>query len=146
MKRIVLVALLLAGCRAAPPTERYGFVARLGNDTVAVESVTRSGNTLTSDEADRFPVVRQRHTVITLGPNGGVERLVSDVHEPNLPPAQRNRHITAEVRNGTVTLTKTDSAGTLNKTFNAGNSVVVPHVDQMYSLYEQRFLAAHDAA
>jgi len=146
MKRIVLAALALAGCRAAAPTERYGFVARLGNDTVAVESVTRSGNTLTSDEVDRFPMVRERHTVITLAPNGGVERLVSDVHEPSQPPAKRDRHIVAEVRNGTVTLTKTDSTGTLSKTFNAGSSVVVPHVDQMYSLYEQRFLAAHDAA
>jgi len=146
MKRIVLAALVLAGCRAAPPAEHYGFVARLGNDTVAVESVTRSGNTLTSDEADRFPVVRQRHTVITLGPNGGVERLVSDVHEPNLPPGQRDRHITAEVRNDTVHLEKKDSTGTKTYAFPTGGAVVVPHVDQMYSLYEQRFLAAHDAA
>ena len=145
MKRIVLAALALAGCRAAPPTARYGFVARLGNDTVAVESVTRSGNTLTSDEADRFPMVRQRHTVITLGPNGGVERLVSDVHEPSQPPALRDRHITAEVRNDTVRLTKRDT-GTKSYVFPTGGSVVVPHVDQMYSLYEQRFLAAHDAA
>jgi hypothetical protein len=146
MKRIVLAALVLAGCRAAPPTERYGFVARLGNDTVSVESVTRSGNTLTSDETDRFPVVRQRHTVITLAPNGGVERLVSDVREPSQPPGKRDRHIVAEVRNDTVHLTKTDSTGTLSKVFATGGSVVVPHVDQMYSLYEQRFLAAHEHA
>jgi hypothetical protein len=146
MKRIVLAALVLAGCRAAPPAEHYGFVAKLGNDTVAVESVTRSGNTLTSDEADRFPVVRQRHTVITLAPNGGVERLVSDVHEPNQPPGKRDRRIVAEVRNNSVHLTKTDSTGTISKDFATGGSVVVPHVDQMYSLYEQRFLAAHEHA
>jgi len=145
MKRIVLAALALAGCRAAPATERYGFVARLGNDTVAVESVTRSGNTLTSDEVDRFPMVRQRHTVITLAPNGGVERLVSDVHEPSLPPVVRDRHITAEVRNDTVYLMKRDT-GTKSYAFPTRGAVVVPHVDQMYSLYEQRFLAAHDAA
>ena len=32
------------------PTEHYGFVARLGRDTVSVESVTRTGNTLVIDE------------------------------------------------------------------------------------------------
>ena len=148
MKRIVFAALVLAGCRAAPPTERYGFVARLGNDTVAVESVTRSGNTLTSDETDRFPMVRERHTVITLGPNGGVERLVSDVHTPGDSAPHRFRHIEAEVKNDKVTLTKRDSAGTKSYEFPTGGAVVVPHVDQMYSLYEQRFLAAraHAAA
>jgi len=146
MKRIVLAALVLAGCRAAPPAERYGFVARLGNDTVAVESVTRTGNTLTSDETDRFPMVRERHTVITLGPDGGVERLVSDVHTPGDSAAHRNRHVTAEVRNDTVHLTKVDSGGTKSYAFATGGAVVVPHVDQMYSLYEQRFLAAHAQA
>jgi hypothetical protein len=146
MKRIVLAALVLAGCRAAPPTERYGFVARLGNDTVAVESVTRSGNTLTSDETDRFPVVRQRHTEITLGPDGGVQRLVSDVHTPSDSAAHRDRHVVAEVKNDTVHLTKRDSSGMKSYTFATGGAVVVPHVDQMYSLYEQRFLAARQHA
>ena len=102
MKRIALAALVLAGCRAAPPTERYGFVARLGNDTVAVESVTRTGNTLTSDETDRFPMVRERHTVITLGPNGGVERLVSDIHTPGDSAAHRNRRAQIENRSANI--------------------------------------------
>jgi len=146
MKRIVLATLVLAGCRAAPPAEHYGFVAKLGNDTVSVESVTRSGNTLTSDETDRFPMVRQRHTVITLRPDGGVERLESDVHAPGDSAAHRDRHIVAEVKNDTVHLTKRDSAGMKSYTFATGGAVVVPHVDQMYSLYEQRFLAAHQHA
>jgi hypothetical protein len=146
MKRLALAALVLAGCRAAPPAERYGFVARLGNDTVAVENVTRSGNTLTSDETDRFPVVRLRHTVVTFAPNGSVDRFVSDVHTPSDSAAHRDRHVTAEVRNDTVHLAKTDSSGTKTKVFATGGAVVVPHVDQMYSLYEQRFLAAHEHA
>ena len=61
------------------PTERYGFIARLGHDTISVESVTRTGNTLTSDEVDRFPRVRQRHTEIALGPDGGIRHLVMDI-------------------------------------------------------------------
>ena len=62
MKRIAIVLLLLAGCSTSQPAEQYGFVARLGRDTVSVESVTRRGNKLVSDEVDRFPRVRQRHT------------------------------------------------------------------------------------
>jgi hypothetical protein len=90
--------------------------------------------------------VRQRHTVITLGPNGGVERLVSDVHTPGDSAAHRDRHIEAELRNDKVTLTKRDSGGTKSYEFPTGGAVVVPHVDQMYSLYEQRFMAAHQHA
>ena len=66
MKRLAL-CLLLAGCGPKQPEEHYGFVARLGNDTVSVESVSREGNTLVTDEVDRFPRVRQRHTSISLG-------------------------------------------------------------------------------
>jgi hypothetical protein len=36
-----MLALLLAGCGSGPPLERYGFIARLGRDTLSVESVTR---------------------------------------------------------------------------------------------------------
>ncbi|HYN81876.1 MAG TPA: hypothetical protein VES88_10275 [Gemmatimonadaceae bacterium] len=43
MKRIVIAVLLLAGCETNEPSERYGFVALLGRDTVSVESVTRRG-------------------------------------------------------------------------------------------------------
>jgi hypothetical protein len=58
--------LLLVSCGHKPPAEHYGFITRLGHDTIAVESVTRQGNTLTSDEVDRFPRERVRHTVIQL--------------------------------------------------------------------------------
>jgi hypothetical protein len=75
MKRIVLVFSALVGCTTNQPTERYGFVARLGRDTVSVESVTRRGHKLVSDEVDRFPRVRQRHTEVTLGEDGSIRRL-----------------------------------------------------------------------
>src|SRR3954471_7439990 len=76
MKRFVLLALFLAACSRAEPEERYGFVALLGRDTISVERVTRQGNKVTSDEVDRFPRVRQRHTEITLDDSGKIKRLV----------------------------------------------------------------------
>jgi hypothetical protein len=55
----------LLSCNAPKP-ERYGFLTMLGRDTISIESISRQGNTLTSDEVDRFPRVRIRHTVVDL--------------------------------------------------------------------------------
>jgi hypothetical protein len=89
MKRIFFAFLALAGCESNQPAERYGFLAQLGRDTVSVESVTRSGNKLVSDEVDRFPRVRERHTEIKLGDHGSIRKLVMDIHMPSEPENQR---------------------------------------------------------
>ena len=81
------------------PTEHYGFITKLGTDTIAVESVTRQGNTVTSDEVDRFPCVRVRHTVINLNPDGSIRHLVMDIHTPSEPANERERKVTADVTN-----------------------------------------------
>jgi hypothetical protein len=122
--------------------KRYGFVTMLGNDTISVESVTREGNTLTSDEVDRFPRVETRHTVVDLNDNGSIRHLVMDIHTPSEPPGQRERKVVADVAGNKVHLSKTDSTGTVNRDFQTGGSIVVAHVQQMYSLYELYFAAA----
>jgi hypothetical protein len=126
----------------SPSSLHYGFVALLGNDTVSVESVTKQGNELTSEEVDRFPRVQVRHTVITLNDDGSIRHLVMDIHTPSEPSNQRDRKIVADVANNKVHLSKTDSTGTLNRDFATGESMVVAHVPQMYSLYELYFAAA----
>ena len=55
----------LLSCNTSP-AERYGFLTMLGHDTISVENITRQGNTLTSDEVERFPRVQVRHTVLVL--------------------------------------------------------------------------------
>jgi len=139
--------LLLASCHKSPP-EHYGFITRLGHDTIAVESVTRQGNTLTSDEVDRFPRVRLRHTVIQLNTDGSIRHLVMDIHTPSEPANQHERRVIANVTPESVHLSKTDGTGTLNRDFATGGGIVVAHVPQMYSLYELYFAAAlkHAAA
>ena len=131
----------LLACNTAP-TQRYGFVTMLGSDTISVESVTRQGNTITSDEADRFPRVEVRHTVVDLNDNGSILHLLMDIQTPSEPPGQRNRKVIAEVANNKVHLSKIDSTGTVNRDFPTGGSIVVAHVQQMYSLYELYFAAA----
>jgi len=124
------------------PAKRYGFLTMLGHDTISVESITRHGNTLTSDEVDRFPRVQIRHTVVNLNDDGSIRHLVMDIHTPSEPPGQRDRKVVADVANNKVHLSKTDSTGTVNRDFPTGGSIVVAHVPQMYSLYELYFAAA----
>ena len=134
-----VVALL--SCNA-PVVKRYGFVTMLGHDTISIESITRQGNTLTSDEVDRFPSVRIRHTVINLNDDGSIRRLVMNIHTPSEPSGQRDREVVADVANNNVHLYKTDSTGTVSRDFPTGGGIVVAHVPQMYSLYELYFVAA----
>ena len=142
MKRLFLPVLLLAGCGRTPPEQHYGFLARLGNDTVSVERVTRRGNTLTSDEVDRFPRVRQRHTEIVLRDDGGIQHLAMEIHTPSEPSNQRVRRVVADVTKDSVHLTKTDSTGTKRYDFATGGAIAMAHLPQMYSLTDLYFDAA----
>jgi hypothetical protein len=140
--RFVLAALALLACGPAAPTEQYGFITRLGRDTVAVESVTRQGNTVTSDAVDRFPRVRRRHTEIELRPDGGIRHLVMDIHTPSEPVEQRERHVIADVTADSVHLSKRDGTGTITRAWATNGGMAMAHVPQMYSLYELYFDAA----
>ena len=132
---------LLLSCNA-PKLERYGFLTMLGRDTISIESISRQGNTLTSDEVDRFPSVRIRHTVVDLNDDGSIQHLVMNIHTPSEPSGQRDRKVVGDVTDNKVHLSKTDSTGTVNRDFPTSGSIVVAHVPQMYSLYELYFAAA----
>lgn len=136
----------LPACHSSGPAEHYGFVARLGRDTVSVERVTRQGDRLTIDGVDRFPRVRSRHTEIELAPDGSVRHLAMDVHTPSEPEKQRDRHVEADVTADSVHITKRDGTGTLRRDFGARGATVIAHVPQMYSLYELYFEAARKHA
>jgi hypothetical protein len=140
--------LLLVSCGQKPPAEDYGFITRLGQDTIAVENVRRQGNTLISDEVDRFPRVRVRHTVIKLNDDGSIRHLMMEIHTPSEPANERECKVIADVTNKEVHISKTDGTGTLRRAFATGGAIVVAHVPQMYSLYELYFVAAlkHTAA
>jgi len=114
----------------------------LGRDTISIEDITRQGNTLTSDEVDRFPRVQIRHTVATLNDDGSIRHLEMEIHTPSEPSGQRDRKVVADVAGNEIHLSKTDSTGTVTRDFPTGGSIVVAHVPQMYSLYELYFAAA----
>jgi hypothetical protein len=139
---LLLGAVVAVACRPAEPEQRYGFIARLGSDTISVESVTRRGDKVVVDGVDRFPRVRRRHTEIELGPGSTIRHLVMDIHTPSEPANQRERHVTADVTADSVHILQTDDAGKLRHDFATGGAVAMAHVPQMYSLYELYFDAA----
>src|SRR5213075_2263670 len=136
------VALAAIACRPSGPEQKYGFIARLGNDTVSVESITRHGNKVVVDGVDRFPRVRRRHTEIELRPGSTIRHLVMDIHTPSEPANQRERHVTADLTADSVHILQTDDAGKLRHEFATNGAVAMAHVPQMYSLYELYFDAA----
>ncbi|HJQ09562.1 MAG TPA: DUF2911 domain-containing protein [Gemmatimonadaceae bacterium] len=139
---LLLIGLAAVACRPAGPEQKYGFIARLGKDTVSVESVTRQGNKVVVDGVDRFPRVRRRHTEIELGAGSSIRHLVMDIHTPSEPANQRERQVTADVTADSVHILQTDKAGKLRHDFATNGAVAMAHVPQMYSLYELYFDAA----
>jgi len=73
---------LLAAPAAAQSPETVAFVARLGNDTVAVERYTRTPTEITGVSVVRSPRTTMRRYTITLGPDGTARRLhITLAHE-----------------------------------------------------------------
>ena len=142
MKRSALLVVVAVSACASPPAERYGFIARLGVDTISVESVTRRGNKLVSDEVDRFPRVRQRHSEIELAPDGGIKHLVMDITTPSEPSDERVRHVVADVVGDSVHISKEDSTGTKHVDLRTARGFTMAHIPQMYSLIDLYFAGA----
>lgn len=143
MTRSQLFVLLLLACHPAPPPEHYGFVAVLGNDTVAVERIARSPTRLVTDGVDRWPFVRRRHSEFDLAPDGTIRHMVMDVRTPNgRTPAERGRRVTADFSGEKVSISVRDSAGVRDTAFATGGAITVPHVSMMYSVIELEIGAA----
>ena len=144
---IASLSLYVTACTTSAPTpsalsSRYGFLALLGRDTVSVERVVRTADTLVSDGVDRFPRVRRRHTRVTLGPDGGIRHLEMDIQTPGEPANQRVRRVVADVTNDSVKIEKRDSSGVVNRAFATGGGITMAHLPQMYSLIDLYFEAA----
>ena len=134
---------LLAGCAHDQPAQHYGYIARLGNDTVSIENVVRRADTLVSDEVDRFPRVRRRHTGIVLSPDGSIRHLEMDIRTPSEPPGQRVRRVVVDVDGKDIRIAKVDSTGERKTTLHSdGKRLVEGTLPQMYSLTDLYFAAA----
>jgi hypothetical protein len=136
------LAPLLPGCASAPPLERYGFLARLGRDTISVENIARYRDRIVSDEVDRFPDVRRRHTELELAADGSIRHMDMQVRIPSALARSRERRIVADFTRDTVRVSLTDGGGTRVMRLGTGGVLTIPHVPQMYGLIELYFAAA----
>jgi hypothetical protein len=143
MRSSLLPLLFLACSNATTPPERYGLVTVLGNDTVSVERIERSPTRLVADGVDRWPFVRQRHTVFDLNADGTIRHMVMDVRTPNgRSPRERGRRVTADFSRERVTVSVRDSGGVRDTSFATAGAITVPHVSMMYSVIELEIAAA----
>jgi hypothetical protein len=138
----LVLPLLLSACGDPPPTERYGFLALLGRDTLSVEAVTRYPNRFVSEEVDRFPEVKRRHTEVELAPDGSPRHLDMRVRIPSADSNARERRIVADFAKDQVRVSLTDGSGTHGVTMANDGKLSLPHVPQMYSLIELYFSSA----
>ena len=143
MKRNVCILCVLVAASAGCSRERYGIVARLGNDTISIERITRTGKRVVSDVAERSPRAMRKHWEALLNPDGSVRRFILERHLLN--PAPSETPVVKSVIDFTAdsVIMTVDSAGT------ARRSVVprTPHVDApwnpyVYGTYELLFEAA----
>jgi hypothetical protein len=137
VKRCLALCTLVVAATSLRAQERYGFVAMLGRDTISIERIARTGDHLVSDEVERFPRVVQRHTEITLAPDGSVRHFEMDIILPTAVTAKwHERHVTADYAGDSIVFTLRNGEGTQSETQVRRGALVMPWSGQVYSLTE----------
>ena len=139
---VLVLPLLLAGACGREPTETWGFVATLGDDTTSVERMTRTGDRLAGEAIGRSPVVVRRRWEATLAPDGSVTRWVMDTHIPNAPAGEQFLHHEMELHDGVLRLVRGTSADTLERRIGTLYARTVPWNAFVYGTFELLFQAA----
>ena len=123
--------------------QTYGFVARLGRDTVALERVVRTSQEVVGDAIERYPQVVVRHYDAFLNPDGTVRRFAVDNRYPNPLPGQlatQSFIVDFSTDSLHITIHRGDSARTV--AVDITGKLVMPWLLATYATYEQLLLAA----
>lgn len=98
------LALAVAAPLAAQRRQESGaFLVRLGSDTVAIESFTRTASQLVIDQVYRSPRTTLRHFVVNVGPHGTVTSAEVAVYRPGAPADQPLQRLTMTFHGDSVT-------------------------------------------
>src|SRR5215211_2116584 len=158
--RHAAIVISVAGCAtassnpSATPTATGSasgmFVTTLGNDTVAIERYTRTGNKLEGDYLSRFEGARLVHYGAELLPDGRMRSVAYTETRlgPNPPPGMM---VATIINEGTATVAVqrggiADTVRSGNRTFTGLAVGRFPGVPSSAGIYEQMLLAAHPAA
>ncbi|MEO7353503.1 MAG: DUF2911 domain-containing protein, partial [Gemmatimonadales bacterium] len=142
--RIRLVAAAFLLTTHAASAQSYGFIARLGRDTISVERVTRTASRMVIDQVEHAPRVIQRHAEMTLAPDGTVRELTIDIATPNpIGNDPRAIHVTATFGRDSVRVThKSDAGAPRNVTLANSGYLTMPWSTYMFGSYELLAAAA----
>lgn len=134
---LALLAVLALPTRSqAQAPEHAAFITRLGNDTVAVESFTRTAGHLTGDRVIRAPRVSLLHYEATLGPDGTVTTFEASSRPGNRLDLPALESVTIEIQgdSAAVQLRQADSTRSYVVRIHPG---AVPMFNSTYALYGQ---------
>lgn len=125
--------------------QSYGFVVRLGRDTIAIERVQRSVDHLAGDVVERNPDVVIRHYDVRLAADGSVRRFVSDSKPGNPRPGQLPaQHVEIDFRPDSVRVAITAGGEVTVADFATGGQLAMPWFASAYGMSEQLLLAARE--
>ena len=79
----IALGTMLASRPAGAQSERGGFIARLGNDTVHIERFERTGNVISGTVLQRTPAFRTIHWTMTLDASGNPTRYEAKATDAN---------------------------------------------------------------
>jgi hypothetical protein len=144
MIRAALLALSVASATVLPaqdpPTHSGAFIARLGNDTLAVERFQRTGNAYSVEQVLHVPRTGLRHTHLELGPRGEIGTAMYMHHQIGGP---RDAPLLASV---TLSFPGADSATVVTKRGDSAQTRTVPARATMVPSLPESWLAYELAA
>jgi hypothetical protein len=131
-----VLTLLTVSTASAQAPDHGAFITRLGNDTVAVESFTRTADRLVGDRVIRAPRVALLHYEATLGPDGRVTKFEASSRPGNRLdlPALESAAIEIRGDSAVVRLRQADSTRSYVMHIRPG---AVPMFNSTYALYGQ---------
>jgi hypothetical protein len=140
----VIVSLAAAASQAPLAAQQpYGFVVRLGRDTVAVERVNRSADHLAGDVVERTPAVVLRHYEAVLAPDGQVLHFVVDSREGTPQPGRpASQHVSVDFLGDSLRVTTGVGDGATVTAFPTAGVLAMPWLTTTYGTTEQLVLAA----
>lgn len=123
--------------------QSYGFVVRLGRDTVAVERVSRTANHLVGDVLERNPAVVLRHYDATLAPDGRVLHFVVDSRQGTPEPGRPiSQHVSMDFRGDSLRAVVDIGDGVTVTALPTSGMLAMPWLTTTYGTTEQLLLAA----
>ncbi|MGH7584256.1 MAG: DUF2911 domain-containing protein [Gemmatimonadales bacterium] len=131
-------ALLVASLAA----QEYGFVTRLGRDTVAIERVRRDAGHLFGDIVERNPTVVTRHYEVLLAADGSVRTFSIVSHRASAAPGDAGERVDLAFEAGGFRASVLRGGRSHVTMYTTHDPIAMPWLPMAWGLSEQVLIAA----